>query len=349
MSNLVGVYLDVASDEKERIRKTAWNGLGLTFISNETRTILYFVLAVLAAVFGVLVAAFEDYPGAISKPWTVIIYDVWAEVVLFTVIILESSYPAKWSLWHFFSGALGMATSIGRACMIAAFVDPWTPILTHRDRFNAVGVGCMNAIKWVYPLMARPVDRLPGVRVGQPFHEVRDRGRGLNSHERAHPLDVVMTVCLRLPRPLKFNRLMDLTDETAATEMICFRELTIAFLGLSLFLPAFAFHYPSLQFFPSPLHFFLNLRFSSPVTFLSAIELAPHSHALFFVTFLLLLFRNNSTATPTFGMWLSIAYLTIFCPSPASLLSSLSNNHVFLVRSPSRISLHLHGCSRYPN
>lgn len=244
MRNRVGEYLDTASNEKERTRKTPWSGFGLTFISNETRTVLYFMLAILAIIFGVLVASFEDFPGAISKPWMVIVYDVCAELVLFALIILEFSYPAKWSFWHFFSGALGLATSIGRACMIARYVEPWTPIQTHRDRFNAVGLGCTNAIKWVYPLMARPVDRLPGVRVGQPFHEVRNRGKGLNSHERADLLDVVMTVCL--PRLLMFNRLMDLTDESAATEMICFREPTIAFSGLSVLLLAFAFHYPSL-------------------------------------------------------------------------------------------------------
>lgn len=200
MSNRVGEYLDIASNEKESVRNTPWSGFGLTFISNETRTVLYFILAILAIIFGVLVASYEDFPGAISKPWMVIVYDVCAELVLFVLIILESCYPAKWSFWHFLSGAFGLATSIGRAFMIAAFVEPWTPIQTHRDRFNAVGVGCTNAIKWVYPLMARPVDRLPGVRVGQPFHEVRNRGKGLNSHERADLLDVVMTVCL--PRPL---------------------------------------------------------------------------------------------------------------------------------------------------
>lgn len=197
MSNRVGEYLDIASNEKECIRKTLWSGFGLTFISNETRTVLYFMLAILAIIFGVLVASFEDFPGAISKPWMVIVYDVCAELVPFVLIMLESSYPAKWSFWHFFSGALGLATSIGRACMIAPFIEPWTPI---PDRFNVVGVGCTNTINWVYPLMARPVDRLPGVRVGQPLHEVRNPGKGLNSHERADLLDVAMTVCL--PRPL---------------------------------------------------------------------------------------------------------------------------------------------------
>lgn len=288
MRNRVGQYLEIASAEKQRIRKTAWNGFGLTYISNQTRTVLYFVLAILAVLFGLLVAWFEDFPRSINKPLSVIIYDIGAEVVLFVLIILESCYPAKWSLWHLFSGALGLVTSIGRACMIAAFVEPWTPIRTHRDRFNAVGVGCTNAIKWVYPLMARPVDRMPGVRVGQPFHEVRNHGSGLNSQERADLLDVVMTVCL--PGLLMFHRPMDLTDETAATEMICFRELAIAFSGLSLLLPAFAIHYRSPRYFPSPLHYFLNFRLSSVNTFL------------------LLLFRNNGTVTATFGMWLCIAY-----------------------------------------
>lgn len=70
--------------------------------------------------------------------------------------------------------------------------------------------------------MARPVDRLPGVRVGQPFYLVRNRGKGLNSHERADLLDVVMTVCP--PRLL-----MDLTDASAATEMICSENLILLF------------------------------------------------------------------------------------------------------------------------
>lgn len=48
--------------------------------------------------------------------------------------------------------------------------------------------------------MARPVDRVPGVGVGHPFHTVRDRGKGLNTHERADLLDVVMTVCKPLTR-----------------------------------------------------------------------------------------------------------------------------------------------------
>lgn len=39
---------------------------------------------------------------------------------------------------------------------------------------------------------------------------------------------------------------MDLTDESAATEIICFRDPTILFSGLSVFPLAFAFHYPSM-------------------------------------------------------------------------------------------------------
>lgn len=46
MRNRVGEYLDIASDEKERIRKTAWNGFGLTFISNQTRTMVDFATGV---------------------------------------------------------------------------------------------------------------------------------------------------------------------------------------------------------------------------------------------------------------------------------------------------------------
>lgn len=44
--------------------------------------------------------------------------------------------------------------------------------------------------------MARPVYRVPGVGAGQPFYEVRNRGEGLNTRERADLLDVVMTVFL---------------------------------------------------------------------------------------------------------------------------------------------------------
>lgn len=196
MINSVGSYLDVASDEKGRIRKTSWHCLGLTFISNLTRTVLYFALAILALIFGSVVAGLEVYPGNTKKPWQVILYDVFGEIALFSIILLESLYPLKWNLWHLWSGALGMAISVGRACMVAAFVTPWTPIVSNLDRFNAVGLGCTNSIKWVYTLMARPVYRVPGVGVGQPFYEVRNRGKGLNTRERADLLDVVMTVCL---------------------------------------------------------------------------------------------------------------------------------------------------------
>lgn len=44
-------------------------------------------------------------------------------------------------------------------------------------------------MKWIYPLMAWPVE---------PFHTIHNWGNGLNSHERANLLDVVLTVCFEL-------------------------------------------------------------------------------------------------------------------------------------------------------
>lgn len=42
--------------------------------------------------------------------------------------------------------------------------------------------------------MARPVDRIPVIAVGEPFHAIRNRGAGLNSHERAELLQTILTV-----------------------------------------------------------------------------------------------------------------------------------------------------------
>lgn len=74
--------------------------------------------------------------------------------------------------------------------MVAAIVKPWTPIRSQRDRFNVVEYGCDNAIKWLYPLMARPVDDTPMMRPNEPFDTHRDRGAGRNSRERQEPLRV---------------------------------------------------------------------------------------------------------------------------------------------------------------
>lgn len=73
-----------------------------------------------------MVAIFEDFPGNINKPWRVISHNVLVEAALL-FILLQSWYQATWGMWHLLSGMIGMATSIGRVCMIAAFVEPWTP------------------------------------------------------------------------------------------------------------------------------------------------------------------------------------------------------------------------------
>lgn len=89
---------------------------------------------------------------------------------------------------------MGLAASVGRAIVIAATVEPKAPIETHRDRWNAIGTGCTNAKKWIYPLMSRPVDHMPGIAVAEPFHKVRLSGDGLNTQERSRLFEVVMTV-----------------------------------------------------------------------------------------------------------------------------------------------------------
>lgn len=106
----------------------------------------------------------------------------------------QAHQPEKWVVWFSASGVLGLAASVGRAIAIAATVKPKAPIETYRDRWNAIGTGCTNAIKWIYPLMAKPVDCVPGVAVGEPFHNVRLSGAGLNNQERSRLLEVVMTV-----------------------------------------------------------------------------------------------------------------------------------------------------------
>lgn len=68
----------------------------------------------------------------------------------------------------------------------------------HQGRLIAIRFSYTNAMKWIYPLLARSVDRVPGVETGEPFHTIRNRGNGLNSYERANLLDVVLTVCLDL-------------------------------------------------------------------------------------------------------------------------------------------------------
>lgn len=90
MSSSVGSYLDVASDKKGRIRKTSRHCLGVTFISNQTRTVLSFALAILAVTFGSMVAGLEVYSGNTKKPWQVTVYDVMVEVTLFSLILPES-------------------------------------------------------------------------------------------------------------------------------------------------------------------------------------------------------------------------------------------------------------------
>lgn len=160
----------------------------------KTRSFIYFALAILVLVFGIAALACEDFPGKVTKPGLVIAYDCVVEAILFRLIMWQAQQPGRWAVWFSASGVLGLAASVGRAIAIAATVKPKAPIETHRDRWNAIGTGCTNAIKWIYPLMARPVDRVPGVAVGEPFHNVSLSGAGLNNQEGSRLLEVVMTV-----------------------------------------------------------------------------------------------------------------------------------------------------------
>lgn len=194
MEVAVKAYLDMASSEKELIKKTAWGGMGVTFVSMKTRSFIYFALAILGLVFGIAALACEDFPGKVTKPGLVIAYDCVVETILFALIMWQAQQPGRWAVWFSTSGVMGLAASVGRAMVIAATVKPKAPIETDRDRWNAIGTGCTNAIKWIYPLMARPVDRVPGIAPGEPFHDVRLCGAGLNNQERSRLLEVVMTV-----------------------------------------------------------------------------------------------------------------------------------------------------------
>lgn len=75
-----------------------------------------------------------------------VLYDVLPETAMFSLIVLEARYPARWGLWYYGSGLMGFATRIEKACLIASLVDPWTPIRSHRDCFNAVSLAIINAI-----------------------------------------------------------------------------------------------------------------------------------------------------------------------------------------------------------
>lgn len=194
MEVAVRAYLEMASGEKELIKKTAWGGMGVKFVSMKTRSFIYFALALLGLVFGIAALACEDFPGKVTKPGLVIAYDCVVEATLFGLIMWQTQQPGSWAVWFSASGVLGLAASVARAIAIAATVKPKAPIEIHRHRWNAIGTGCTNAIKWIYPLMARPVDRLPGIAVGEPFHNVRLCGAGLNNQERSRLLEVVMTV-----------------------------------------------------------------------------------------------------------------------------------------------------------
>lgn len=201
MEVAVRAYLDEASSEKELIKKTVWGGMGVTFVSMKTRGVIYYALAILGLVFGLATVGCEDFPGNVTKPWQVRMYDSVVEAILFGLIVWQSQQPGSWAVWYSLSGVTGLVTSVTRAIIIAATVKPRAPIETHRDRWNAIGTGCTNAIKWVYPLMARPVDRVPGIAVSEPFHNVRLAGAGLTNHERTRLLEVIMTVCVRSYSP----------------------------------------------------------------------------------------------------------------------------------------------------
>lgn len=135
------------------------------------------------------------------------VFDGLVEGLQVIIILLGAGFPVHWGIWYGVSGSLGLITSIAKACLIAAIVDPSTPIRTDRDRFNAVGYGCANVIKWLYPLMARPIDDAPMMRPDEPFYTLRDRGAGLNNQERWELLRVVLTVRLPAcapPRSLRY-------------------------------------------------------------------------------------------------------------------------------------------------
>lgn len=194
MINKVGIYLDMASSEKKLERFTPWNGLGARFVSLKTRTYIYLGLVLLGSFFRITACITEDYPGKIRKPEGLILWDGLVEGLQSTIILLSAGFPFYLGIWYLLSGIAGLGTSIGKACLIANIVEPLTPIETERDRFNVLGYGCANAIKWLYPLLARPVDDSPLMRPDEPFYTPRHRGVGLNNQERQELLRVVVTV-----------------------------------------------------------------------------------------------------------------------------------------------------------
>lgn len=82
------------------------------------------------------------------KLWQVIVYVDLVEMSLFSqaarVIYSEMAFvvPSEQSALY--------GNCNGRAYIIATFIIPSTPLTAHRDPWNAVGLGCTNAIKWVY-------------------------------------------------------------------------------------------------------------------------------------------------------------------------------------------------------
>lgn len=119
-----------------------------SIISNQTQIGLYFVLASLAVVFGVLVAVPEIHPPNKMKLWQVIVYADRVEMALFSHAA-RGIYSQAAFVLPSERGAL-YGHTLGRAYIIVNFITPWTPLTAHRDPWNAVGVGCTNAMKWLY-------------------------------------------------------------------------------------------------------------------------------------------------------------------------------------------------------
>lgn len=170
---------------KRADQKNSMGGMRVTFVSMKTRRFIYFAHAIPGVVFGITALGCEDFPGKVTKPVAVIAYDCVVQAILFGRIMWQAQQPGMWAVWFCVSGVMGLAASVGRAILIAATVEPKAPIETDRDRWNAIGTRCTNAIKWIYPLMARPVDRVPGVAISEPFHNIRLCGAGLNNKERS--------------------------------------------------------------------------------------------------------------------------------------------------------------------
>lgn len=86
--------------------------MGVTFVRMNTRSEIYYGLAILGCGFGIAMVNCQDFPRTVTKRWQVRVEDSVVQAILFGLIIWQTQQPRSWAVWYLLSGVTELIPSV---------------------------------------------------------------------------------------------------------------------------------------------------------------------------------------------------------------------------------------------